>query len=196
MASGAGRRFGVVRMRRGAGQLAWTALLAWMAACTPISGRQARLWEAGRRIETDAAARAASETLASEADRLPSPQREVLTTAFGLLGAPRSELDCSAFVARAWSAAGVDLPRTVREQLRFGADVAGEPLEPGDLVFFAFSSRPADHVGLYAGQGQILHVSSAAGSVQLASLAEPPFAGAQVAIRRPGIPVARSEPGA
>jgi cell wall-associated NlpC family hydrolase len=171
-------------------------MLAGMAACSPITGRQARLWESGRKIETDARARAASEALAGEAAELPSPQREVLATAFDLLGAPRSELDCSAFVARAWSAAGVELPRTVREQLRVGSEVTGESPQPGDLVFFAFASRPADHVGLYAGRGQILHVSSAAGSVQLAPLAEPPFAGARVAVRRPGIRAARSEPGA
>ena len=170
-------------------------MLVCTAACMPITGRQARLWEAGRKIDTDPDARAVTEALAGDAARLPSPQREVMATAFGLLGAPRSELDCSAFVARAWAAAGVLLPRTVREQLRSGAEVDAGPLQPGDLVFFAFSSRPADHVGLYAGRGQILHVSTAAGAVQLAPLTDPPFATARVAVRRPGIGTAHPEPG-
>jgi cell wall-associated NlpC family hydrolase len=171
-------------MRSGWGWLTGIVLLS-MAGCTPVTGRQARIWESGRRLETDPSEQAAAEVLEREAEELGSPQREAVEAALALLGTPRSEMDCSAFVGRAWSAAGVQLPRTVREQLDCGSPIVDVPLEPGDLVFFAFESRPADHVGLYVGHGQFLHVSSAAGCVQLASLSDPPFVTSWVAARRP-----------
>lgn len=171
-------------MRAGCGWFFGLAVLG-VVGCTPITARQARIVESGRRLETDPVERAAVEDLQREVARLASPQREAVEAGLALLGTPRSEMDCSAFVGRAWSAAGVQLPRTVRAQLDFGTPIIDVPLAPGDLVFFAFESRPADHVGLYVGHGQFLHVSTAAGCVQLASLSEAPFVSSWVAARRP-----------
>jgi cell wall-associated NlpC family hydrolase len=73
----------------------------------------------------------------------------------------------------------------VREQWASGAPVADADLQPGDLVFFAFAHRPVDHVGLYVGRGQIVHVSSSQRCVSLVELGSAPFDAARVGARRP-----------
>ncbi|MGW5721911.1 C40 family peptidase [Amycolatopsis sp. NPDC003865] len=64
--------------------------------------------------------------------------------------------DCSGLTRAAYGAAGVQLPRTSREQYAAGPRVpAGAPLLPGDLVFYATAGR-VHHVGLYIGGGNMI----------------------------------------
>jgi cell wall-associated NlpC family hydrolase len=165
--------------------MAWLMCVAAAAGCAPVTARQARLHEEGWKPPATQQAEANVRDLADATTGLPEVPRRAVSEALALIGAPRSDLDCSSFVARAYAAAGIDLPRTVREQMQVGDPVAASALQPGDLVFFAFRRRPADHVGIYAGNGQVVHVSSSAHSVQLASLDAAPFASAWVAARRP-----------
>lgn len=67
--------------------------------------------------------------------------------------------DCSGLTQAAWRQAGVSLPRVAADQFRAGSHVAWENLEPGDLLFFYDSSAPS-HVGLYAGDGRMVHASN------------------------------------
>ncbi|MFE9838110.1 NlpC/P60 family protein [Streptomyces sp. NPDC005551] len=62
--------------------------------------------------------------------------------------------DCSGLTRAAWMAAGVFLPRTVRDQADAGTSVPLSEIAPGDLVFFDDDSS---HVGLYAGHGMLIH---------------------------------------
>jgi cell wall-associated NlpC family hydrolase len=153
--------------------------------CTPITARQARVREAGGAVRVPAAgADATVPELAARASSLPGTRRQVLESALAALDASEPGLDCSSFVVRVYAGSGIGLPRTVREQVRAGAAVAPAELRPGDLVFFAFARRPADHVGIYAGSGRFVHVAASTRRVQLADLATPPFASAWVASRR------------
>ena len=62
--------------------------------------------------------------------------------------------DCSGLMMWAYKQAGVDLGRTTYDQIDDGTPVASESdLQVGDLVFFNDDS----HVGMYAGNGMILH---------------------------------------
>jgi cell wall-associated NlpC family hydrolase len=169
------------------GSLAAVAAGLWLVAagCAPITMREMRDREAGLRPQNKPATQAAVATLTQEAATLPAPEQLAVTAGLDLLGTPQWSLDCSGFTARAWAAAGVVLPRTVREQWTVGVPVAAEDLQAGDLVFFAFSRRPVDHVALYVGGGQVLHVSSAHRQVALAGLDAAPFAAALVGARRP-----------
>jgi cell wall-associated NlpC family hydrolase len=64
--------------------------------------------------------------------------------------------DCSGLTRAAYAAAGIALPRTSRGQYAAGPRVpAGEPLLPGDLVFYATAGR-VHHVGLYIGGGNMI----------------------------------------
>ncbi|MFF7360999.1 NlpC/P60 family protein [Streptomyces sp. NPDC008125] len=62
--------------------------------------------------------------------------------------------DCSGLTQAAWRAAGVDLPRTTWDQVDVGTRVATADLQPGDLVFFY---DDISHVGIYKGDGMMVH---------------------------------------
>ncbi|WP_242483071.1 NlpC/P60 family protein [Streptomyces sp. HSG2] len=62
--------------------------------------------------------------------------------------------DCSGLTRAAWTAAGVALPRSTRDQARAGTVVPLSEARPGDLVFF--SDDPA-HVGVHVGNGMMIH---------------------------------------
>lgn len=76
--------------------------------------------------------------------------------------------DCSGLVMRAWGAAGVSLPRSAWGQAEVGRRVDRESLRPGDLVFF---HRGLGHVGMYAGDGRMVHAPSSGGRVELVPMA-------------------------
>ncbi|MEU1627506.1 NlpC/P60 family protein [Streptomyces sp. NPDC020096] len=83
--------------------------------------------------------------------------------------------DCSGLTQAAWSAAGVSLPRTTYSQINSGARVPEGQLQPGDLVFF-YSS--VSHVGIYIGDGQMIHAPHPGAPVRVSPVSEMPFAGA------------------
>ena len=62
--------------------------------------------------------------------------------------------DCSGLTSYAYAAAGLTLPRSSRTQAQAGREVSRAELQPGDLVFFY---NPISHVGLYIGDGKMVH---------------------------------------
>ncbi|MDH6452325.1 MULTISPECIES: C40 family peptidase [unclassified Streptomyces] len=62
--------------------------------------------------------------------------------------------DCSGLTQAAWKAAGVDLPRVTYDQVNAGTTVSLADAQPGDLVFFY---DDISHVGLYIGNGMMIH---------------------------------------
>ena len=65
-----------------------------------------------------------------------------------------SSFDCSGLTSFAYAAAGITLPRSSGEQAGVGTPVSRSELQPGDLVFFY---SPISHVGLYIGNGMMVH---------------------------------------
>lgn len=80
-----------------------------------------------------------------------------------------SSYDCSGLVQAAWKAAGVDLPRTTYDQVNAGTRVSTDDLQPGDLVFF-FSD--ISHVGMYIGNGMMIHAPKPGAYVREESIYE------------------------
>ncbi len=80
-------------------------------------------------------------------------------------GMSRIGIDCSGLVYVAYRMNGVTLPRDADQQFEIGEAVAPEELSPGDLVFFGESDADITHVGIYAGDGNIVHASSGSGVV-------------------------------
>ncbi|MFF3258504.1 NlpC/P60 family protein [Streptomyces sp. NPDC002932] len=102
--------------------------------------------------------------------------------AYGALGKPYvwgatgpSSFDCSGLTQAAWRSAGVSLPRTTYTQINAGQRVGRSELAPGDLVFF-YSG--VSHVGLYIGNGRMIHAPRPGAPVRIAPIDEMPFAGA------------------
>ncbi|MFF7164803.1 NlpC/P60 family protein [Streptomyces sp. NPDC008086] len=83
--------------------------------------------------------------------------------------------DCSGLTQAAYRSAGLSLPRTTYAQIDAGRRVSRSELLPGDLVFF-YSG--ISHVGLYIGNGQMIHAPNPSAPVRVAPLDEMPFAGA------------------
>ncbi len=67
--------------------------------------------------------------------------------------------DCSGFTRILFQAVGTYLPRDAWQQALAGEPVTKEDLLPGDLVFFANAKGRVNHVGIYIGDGQMLHCS-------------------------------------
>lgn len=93
--------------------------------------------------------------------------------AWGATG-PNS-FDCSGLTSWAYQQAGISIPRTSQAQIGGGAQVAKSDLQPGDIV--AFYSG-ASHVGIYAGNGQVVHAPYSGTSVSYAPVDSMPFYGA------------------
>jgi cell wall-associated NlpC family hydrolase len=81
-------------------------------------------------------------------------------------GGPDS-FDCSGLTAWAWNAAGVSLPHNAAAQQGVGTPVPESQLQPGDLVFFG---SPAYHVGLYIGDGLMIHAPTSGDVVKIVQL--------------------------
>ncbi|MFG3286294.1 NlpC/P60 family protein [Streptomyces sp. NPDC048111] len=62
--------------------------------------------------------------------------------------------DCSGLTSQAWLAAGHPIPRTSQEQWARLPHVAVKDMRPGDLVIYF---ADATHVGMYIGDGAIVH---------------------------------------
>ncbi|KOG34096.1 C40 family peptidase [Streptomyces resistomycificus] len=83
--------------------------------------------------------------------------------------------DCSGLIQAAYRSAGISLPRTTYAQIDAGQRVSRSELLPGDLVFF-YSA--ISHVGIYVGNGQMVHAPNPSAPVRVAPISEMPFAGA------------------
>jgi cell wall-associated NlpC family hydrolase len=81
-------------------------------------------------------------------------------------GGPGS-FDCSGLMQYAYAAAGVRLPHSSRVQATMGTPVSRSDLQPGDMVFFY---SPVSHVGMYVGNGKMVHAATFGVPVQVTSV--------------------------
>ena len=86
-----------------------------------------------------------------------------------------SAFDCSGLTSMAWAAAGVSLPHSSTAQYSSGPHIATSDLQPGDLVFYY---SPISHVGMYIGNGMIVHAANPSSGVTTAPLNSMPYVGA------------------
>jgi cell wall-associated NlpC family hydrolase len=82
-------------------------------------------------------------------------------------GTSPSGFDCSGLVQYVYGHFGIYLPRTAAEQQQVGLYVSRDQLQPGDLVFFG---DPAHHVGIYVGNGMMLHAPHTGDVVKISPL--------------------------
>ncbi len=83
--------------------------------------------------------------------------------------------DCSGLTMTAWAQAGVALPHSSSAQMGSGTPVSLSALQPGDLVFYY---SPVSHVGMYIGNGQLVHAANPSTGVQITSVNSMPVSGA------------------
>jgi cell wall-associated NlpC family hydrolase len=92
---------------------------------------------------------------------------------YGAMG--ENAFDCSGLTMRAWAQAGVGLPHSSSAQFGSGPRIAASDLQPGDLVFYY---SPISHVGMYIGNGQIVHAANPGTGVAISGLYSMPYVGA------------------
>jgi peptidoglycan DL-endopeptidase CwlO len=115
--------------------------------------------------KTDISAAAARKAAVSKAlSKLGTPYR------WGAMGP--NAFDCSGLVKWSFAQAGKSLPRTSRAQASAGTPVSKANLQPGDLVFFY---KPISHVGIYIGNGKIVHASRKGQPVKVSDMGRMKF---------------------
>ncbi|WP_227658937.1 MULTISPECIES: NlpC/P60 family protein [unclassified Corynebacterium] len=102
--------------------------------------------------------------------------------ALSKIGAPYSwgatgpdAFDCSGLIYWAYQQQGMTIPRTSQSQLAGGTPVSRDQLQPGDVVGYY---PGVTHVGLYIGDGKLVHASDYGIPVQVVDVDSMPWAGA------------------
>ncbi|MEQ3353392.1 NlpC/P60 family protein [Aedoeadaptatus acetigenes] len=76
--------------------------------------------------------------------------------------------DCSGFVHYVYKQKGINIPRETVSLYNGARKVSAEQAKPGDIVFFHRTyntSKPISHVGIYIGNGKMIHASSSRGVI-------------------------------
>ena len=141
--------------------------------------------------EAEAAAAARAQATSRSVDRAPAPAPDVAASgragaavSYGLAqvgdayvygAAGPDAFDCSGLTMMAWAQAGVSLPHSSSGQMSSGTPVSSSELAPGDLVFYY---SPVSHVGMYIGNGQIVHAANPSSGVEVVDVMSMPYSGA------------------
>ncbi|QSB14752.1 C40 family peptidase [Natronosporangium hydrolyticum] len=133
-------------------------------------------------LREEALANAAPDTSApavSGSGNCPSGANAVMAFACAQLGKPYGwgtagpdTFDCSGLTMRAWEQAGASLPHNAAAQRNATRQVDRTDLQPGDLVFY---HSGLSHVGLYAGNGWIVHAPQAGNPVRMMQIDQMPI---------------------
>jgi cell wall-associated NlpC family hydrolase len=84
-------------------------------------------------------------------------------------GSGPESFDCSGLMNYVFRAAGITMPRTADAIYRAVPHVGRDHLRPGDMVFFG-SPGFVHHVGLYIGNGKMIHAPHGGATVSVADV--------------------------
>ena len=82
------------------------------------------------------------------------------------------QFDCSGLVQWAFKQVGKSVPRTSSQQAGYGTPVSKDELLPGDVILFY---PDITHVGIYAGNGMMVHASTFGVPVAVSPINTTPF---------------------
>lgn len=80
---------------------------------------------------------------------------------------PNVGFDCSGLACYVYSHFGYNIGRTTYDQVNIGEPISYSEMEPGDLVFMLGSYSAPRHVGIYVGNGQVIHAPGRGGAVRI-----------------------------
>jgi hypothetical protein len=84
---------------------------------------------------------------------------------------PDTNFDCSGLLQWGFKHFGIDIPRVTYDQIGTGKSVSMKDLQVGDAVFFDTSSEAGpDHVGIYIGNGKMLHAPHTGDVVKISDI--------------------------
>ncbi|WLT05104.1 C40 family peptidase [Snodgrassella alvi] len=144
-------------------------------------------------LDNAALERLIRERTATPAVRTGDDASDLIMNAMGLLGvayhfggnSPTSGLDCSGFMQYIFRRSmGVTLPRSSRQMATVGEAVSRTSLQPGDLVFFSPGGGGISHVGMYIGNGRMIHAPRTGKNIEITSIEQGYWSRAFVTARR------------
>jgi cell wall-associated NlpC family hydrolase len=93
---------------------------------------------------------------------------------------PAGGFDCSGLVRWSYGRVGIELPHSSYALYGVGHRVPRDELEPGDVLFF----EGLGHVGLYLGQGRMVHAPQTGRNVEVVRLAGTTYGSRLIGSRR------------
>ena len=121
---------------------------------------------------------AKDESMVIIAKQQPQPSESVVAVAEAFKGLPyvwagtsaNSGFDCSGYVYEVMRLNGYSVPRMADHQFEQSRRVKKADLKRGDMVFFTTYLPGPSHVGIYLGDGEFIHASSAGEGVVVSQL--------------------------
>ena len=136
-------------------------------------GRQARV----------AASRVVTRSLPATSGSVVASARRFLALSYLWAGTSGFGFDCSGVMEIVYRVHGIRIPRDASAQAVAGRTVRRSSLRPGDLVFFALNGH-VHHVGMYVGNGMMLHAPHTGSRVTVTSIFAAPYASEYAGARR------------
>ncbi|BBC76564.1 gamma-D-glutamyl-meso-diaminopimelate peptidaseI, NlpC/P60 family [Lactococcus cremoris] len=107
----------------------------------------------------------------SRADKLVSTAKKYMGVPYVWGGTTPAGFDCSGFTSYVYrEVLGKEIGRTTWDQIASGKQVALDQAKVGDLIIF----YGGDHVGIYLGNGQVIHAPQPGESVKISSVTDMP----------------------
>ncbi|MFJ2626839.1 C40 family peptidase [Streptomyces sp. NPDC087532] len=85
---------------------------------------------------------------------------------------PMGRCDCSSLMQMSYKAGGISISRTTYTQVKEAKAVSLDALKPGDLLFTRGTTQVPEHVGMFIGDGLILHAPRTGDVVKISPLAD------------------------
>jgi cell wall-associated NlpC family hydrolase len=130
---------------------------------------------------TGAAADRAANQYGYVPQQVPGAAGDVVKFAYAQIGKPYrwaaegpNAYDCSGLVTAAYRKAGVQLPHNSRQQWRSVTPISRSQLRPGDVVFYY---PDVHHVGIYMGNGMMVHAPTYGEPVRMDRIDQQPIYG-------------------
>lgn len=143
--------------------------------------------------DTDIEVRGSNEQVSrSSISRRTKDITKVITSAYNKIGSPyvygdigKRGYDCSGFTYSIFfNDLGITLPRSSYVQVNAGTKISKSELVPGDILFFNTTGNGISHVGLYIGDGNMIHASSGKMKVRIDNINSAYYSKRYVTARR------------
>lgn len=124
-----------------------------------------------KQTKPSVASKSAPKTISAQRKQLIALGHSLIGTPYKWGGTTPKGFDCSGFVGYLYNKQGLTLPRTSNDQ--FNQLKSVDKPAPGDLVFFYDKSGRITHVGMYIGDGKMLHSPQSGETVRVESIEKP-----------------------
>lgn len=134
-----------------------------------IAKANSRLAAMGYSSKETKSTASASSGVAGRGQALVNTAKKYLGVPYVWGGTSPRGFDCSGLVQYVCRQNGISVPRVAASQRNAGRYVSRANLQPGDLVFFSSGGR-VNHVGIYIGNGNMIHAPQTGDVVKISSI--------------------------